>query len=198
MERNAVLDDLRMHLLGAQQRMKKYADTKRREEFLMGDNVFLKLRPYRQKSLVSRSNQKLAARFYGPYKVLEHIGAVAYRLELPPSSSIHPILHISQLRRAKGVSHSSSLLPPQLDTDLELIVEPKTLLEVCQQQKGSPGENLPCFEATWEDFHLLNSQFLTFHLEDDKVNAFFFGGGGGGYSIFKPQIHFTYSRRRTT
>ena len=134
MERDAVLDDLRMHLLGAQQRMKKYADTKRREEeFLVEDNVFLKLRPYRQKSLVSRSNQKLAACLYGPYKVLEHIGAVAYRLELPPSSSIHPVLHISQLRRAKGVSHSSSLLPPQLNTDLELIMEPKTLLEVCQQ-----------------------------------------------------------------
>ena len=127
--------------------------------------VFLKLRPYRQKSLVSRSNQNLAACFYGPYKVLERIRAVAYRLELPPSSSIHPVFHISQLRRAKGASHSSSLLPPQLNADLELIVGPKTLLEVRQQQKGGPRDlevlikwkNLPCFEATWEDFHLLNS-----------------------------------------
>ena len=31
-------------------------------------------------------------------------------------------------------------------------------------------ENLPLFEATWEDFNLLNSQFPAFHLED-KVNA---------------------------
>ena len=96
MECDVVLDDLRMHLLGAQQRMEKYADTKRREdEFLVGDNVFLKLQP-------------LASRFYGPYKVLERIGAVAYRLELPPSSSIHPVFRVSQLRRVKGASH----LPP--------------------------------------------------------------------------------------
>ena len=165
----------------------------------MGDNVFLKLRPYRHKSIVSCSNHKLAARFYGPYKVLERIGAVAYRLESPPSSSIHPVFHISQLRRAKGASHSSSLLPPQLNADLELIVEPETLLEVRQQKKGGPGDlevlikwkNLPCFEATWEDFTYLTPN-LTFHLED-KVNAF-----GGGGSIVKPQIRFTYSKRITT
>ena len=31
-------------------------------------------------------------------------------------------------------------------------------------------KNLPPFEATWEDFELLNSQFPTFHIED-KVHA---------------------------
>ena len=48
LDRNAALDDLRMHLLRAQQRMKRYANTKIREdEFAVGDKVFLKLRPYR-------------------------------------------------------------------------------------------------------------------------------------------------------
>ena len=41
-----MLDDLHMQLLRAQQRMKKYADSKRREEFVIGDRVFMKLRPY--------------------------------------------------------------------------------------------------------------------------------------------------------
>ena len=84
-----------MHLLGAQHRIKKYTDTKRKEdEFQVGDNVLLKLRPYSQKSLVSRSNKKLAAHIYGPYKMLERIGAVAYRLELLSSSSIHGLPYI--------------------------------------------------------------------------------------------------------
>ena len=129
--------------------------------------------------------------------MLEHIEAVAYKLELPPSSSIHPVFHISQLRRAKGTSHSSLLLPPQLSADLELVIEPASLLDVCQQPQGNPRnlelliqwENLPSFEATWENFHLLNSKFPAFHLKD-KVNAW-------GGSIDKPPIQFTYVRHKT-
>ena len=46
-----------MHLLCAQQCMKKYVDTKRREEeFCVGDKVFLELGPYDQQSLASRLN----------------------------------------------------------------------------------------------------------------------------------------------
>ena len=71
LKQDAVLNDLHMQLLHAQQRMKKYANFKRREEtFVIRDKVFLKLRPYRQKLLVSRAHQKLVARVYGPYTVL--------------------------------------------------------------------------------------------------------------------------------
>ena len=70
-DRDDILDDLRMNLLRAQQKMKVQADQKRRdEEFGEGDMVFLKLQPYRQRSLAKRRFEKLAARFYGPYKVL--------------------------------------------------------------------------------------------------------------------------------
>ena len=61
----------------------------------MGDKVFLKLRPYKQKSLAAHPNEKLSERFYGPYTVLERIGAVAYNLALPPTSNIHLVFHIS-------------------------------------------------------------------------------------------------------
>ena len=197
LERDATLDDLRMHLLRAQQRMKKYANNKRHDdEFLVGDKVFLKLRLYRHKSLVSGCNQKLAARFYGPYTVLQRIGVMAYKLDLPTTAVIHPVFHISQLRRAKGTFYSSSSPPPQIYEELELIVEPDSLLDVRKHQDGALGQlevliqwkNLPPFEATWEDYALLNSH--TFHLED-KVHAW-------EGRIDKPLIRFTYTRRKTT
>lgn len=103
MERDAILDEIKANLLKAQQRMKKYADQHRREEeFQVGEAVYLKLQPYRQKTLARRPCEKLSARFYGPFSIIERIGKVAYRLELPPSCKLHTVFHVSQLKRAIG------------------------------------------------------------------------------------------------
>jgi hypothetical protein len=45
--------------------------------------VYMKLQPYAQTSVASRSNHKLSSKFFGPYEVLERIGNVAYRLSFP-------------------------------------------------------------------------------------------------------------------
>jgi hypothetical protein len=66
-----------------QQRMKHQEDVKRTErEFQVGGFVYLKLQPHIQYSVDSRSNNKLPFKYYGPFKVLQRVGAVAYKLEL--------------------------------------------------------------------------------------------------------------------
>jgi hypothetical protein len=81
-------------LVQAQNRAKQYADKGRTErEFNIGDFVYLKLQPYRQSSVVKRSN---------PFEVLERIGKVAYRIKLPAGSLIYPVFHVSQLKKKIG------------------------------------------------------------------------------------------------
>lgn len=79
-------------------RLLKEADKNRRYfEFAIGDIVFVKLH-----SLALRKNQKLGMRCFGPFEIMERIGAVAYKLNLPSSAFIHPALHVSVLRPFKG------------------------------------------------------------------------------------------------
>ena len=65
----------------------------------MGDHVFLKVMPKRG---VFRFNKrgKVAPGYIGPFEVLERVGTVAYRLELPSSlSSVYEVSHVSMLQK---------------------------------------------------------------------------------------------------
>ena len=44
------------------------------------------------------AGHKLGQRWMGPFEVVKHVGAVAYRLLLPPTLQLHPVFHISLLR----------------------------------------------------------------------------------------------------
>lgn len=91
--------------------MKMYADKRKlSHKFQLGDLVFVKLRPYRQHSLARHRFQKLSKRYFGPYKLLRQIGPVAFELELPPHSKIHPVFHVSQLKPYHGSNEPTNEL----------------------------------------------------------------------------------------
>jgi hypothetical protein len=46
-----------------------------------------------------KKDNKLAPRYYGPYNVLYMIRIMAHKLELPPSSHVHPLFHVSYLKK---------------------------------------------------------------------------------------------------
>jgi hypothetical protein len=85
--------------------MKFQADKGKTErQFEVGDLVFLKLQPYIQSSLAPRANQKMAFKFFGPFKILQRIGQVAYKLDLPATSSVHQSSMFRSSSRQWGVS----------------------------------------------------------------------------------------------
>lgn len=82
--KDALLDTVKASLDKAQARMKHYADANRTERTLeVGNMAYLKMQPYRHNSLGLHSSLKLHSRYYGPFRVIEKIGSVAYKLLLP-------------------------------------------------------------------------------------------------------------------
>lgn len=129
LERDGELEFLREHMHTAQQVRKKQADSHRRDvSFEAGDQVYLKIRPYRQQSLTRRMNEKLSARYYGPFEVLARVGAVAYRLKLPEEAKIHNTFHVSQLKKAVGDALTTVPFPVQLTAEEVLEAYPTKVL----------------------------------------------------------------------
>lgn len=184
--RDELLQQLKANLTRSVNRMKQLADKKRRDvSFEVGERVLLRLHPYRQQTVFKRVHQKLASRFYGPYEILEKIGPVAYKLHLPKGSRVHPVFHVSLLKRyntneENGVNHSEEL-PPFTDEGI-VMLKPRAILDRRWRKQGAQiieeslvhWETLPVEEATWEPTKQLLERFLSVDLEDkDPPN----GGG---------------------
>ncbi|KAG8483504.1 hypothetical protein CXB51_022371 [Gossypium anomalum] len=103
---------LHFHLKRACAHMKHFADRHRSERsFSVGDLVYLRLQPYRQQTVRKVLNQKLSPKYFRPFPVLKKVGAVAYTLQLPPGSRIHPTFHVSQLKKHIGSKPAQTQLP---------------------------------------------------------------------------------------
>ncbi|KAA0040499.1 Transposon Ty3-G Gag-Pol polyprotein [Cucumis melo var. makuwa] len=78
--------------------------------------------------VAKKRNEKLTPKFFGPYKMIEKIGQVAYKLELPSEATIHPVIHVSQLKKFVGDMQIIQPRPPILTDNFEWLVEPKDIV----------------------------------------------------------------------
>lgn len=125
-----MMKSLNDQLLKSQERMKHFASKQRTERHIVvGDMVYLKLKPYRQTFVGVRKNLKLSSRYYGPFAVLEKIGSVAYRLALPLDYSIHPIFHVFQLKHKLIDAITPSPTLPLVNAEGQILIEPVAILD---------------------------------------------------------------------
>ena len=149
--------------------MKNQADRNRVDrQFVIGDWVYLKLQPYRQNTLANRQFQKLAPRYFGLYQVEDKIRAAAYKLRLPVDSQLHPVFHVSLLKRKIGANGNiGTELPIQGDVHK---MEPIAILDERTVKRGNKAmtqilvhwTNSFSEDATCEFLYDLQQRFTNF------------------------------------
>ena len=91
--------------------------------------------------------------------MLQNIGTMAYKLQFPTSSRVHPVFHVSCLKKVIGENIVVKTIFPELDEEGKIILEPKEVTETRTQQLRNQSiskylikcKNLPTKDSTWED-----------------------------------------------
>ena len=143
------------HLLKAQKRMKWYADKKRivDRQFPVGDEVFLKLQPYKQSSIVTRRNQKIAA------NIMDRI-----------ILKIHNVFNFFQLKLKIGKKKVVQTELPSIDTEGSFkVLQVAVLDRQLMKTNNKPATMVPVQwtsggrdEATWEFWEDIHKKFNEF------------------------------------
>jgi len=75
----------------------------------------------------AKKDNKISPKYYGPYKVLQKINTMAYKLELPASSRVHPVFHVSCFKKVD--KPPVQIVFPELDEEGKIILEPEAVTE---------------------------------------------------------------------
>ncbi|GJR69439.1 hypothetical protein Tco_0015504 [Tanacetum coccineum] len=133
----------------ARDRQKSYADLKHKPmKFQVGDRVMLKDSPWKGVVLFGKRG-KLIPRYVGPFKVLEKVGSVAYKLELPQElSRVYNTFHVSNLK--KCYSDQPLAVPLEglnIDDTLQFVEEPVEIME--REIKRLKRSRIPLVKVRW-------------------------------------------------
>ena len=100
--------------------------------------------------------------------ITDKIGAVAYKLQLPAGSRIHPVIHVSMLKKAVPQEAQVSIdIPPACNPETDMIAQPEQFLERRLVRTGDKvimrvlvkWKGLAKSLATWEDLSLMHERF---------------------------------------
>ncbi|SPO42040.1 related to Gag-pol polyprotein [Pseudozyma flocculosa] len=101
--------------------VRNYNNKHQDQQFQPGDLVWVSNRNWK----THRPSKKLGNSMSGPFKVLERIGRVAYRLKLLPHMRVHDVFHVSMLE-----PYRRSGLDRRKDEEVEQVVEGADYYEV--------------------------------------------------------------------
>ncbi|GKB63731.1 putative reverse transcriptase domain-containing protein, partial [Tanacetum coccineum] len=162
---------IKQRMQAAHDRQKSYANLKRKPmKFQVGDRVMLKVSPW--KGVVHFGKRgKLNPRYVGPFKVLEKVGSVAYKLELPQElSRVYNTFHVSNLKKCYSDEPLAVLLEGlHIDDKLQFVEEPVEIME--QEIKRLKRSHIPLVKVFDGATHL--SYFGAFAIQEElpaKVN----------------------------
>ena len=170
-ERLQIMSQIKRNLAKAQNRMKHYADKHKTERNLqVGEWVFLKLQSYRQQTVAVRRNLKLSAKYFGPFQIIKKVGAVAYKLQLSPGARVHPVFHVSLLKKKIGDTQTPGPVLPELDSSDQCLLQPERVMKRRVTMIDSQPviqylvkwNHLPDSEASWKDKSFIDKMFPGF------------------------------------
>lgn len=125
-------------------------------------------------SLPSGLSRKFAAKFIGPYKVVEQISPVSYKLALPSDlGKLHPVFHVSLLKPAFGnlPIPRAPVFSADSDTfEVEKILAKRLSHGGVEYLVMWKGYNL--WDATWEPIaNLTDCQLLIDQFEKSPIRS---------------------------
>jgi hypothetical protein len=136
-EIHEALNRAKVCLKAAQQRQSFLANQHRTDvQLTVGEQVLLSTKNISQKMVGS---DKLLPRFIGPFKVVQQINAVAYRLDLPPHMKVHDVFHVSLLKSYKPGGRTQ---PPPLPEIIDGIPEYEVEGVIHHRQRNNKYEYL--------------------------------------------------------
>nr|GEX98749.1 hypothetical protein [Tanacetum cinerariifolium] len=140
---------IKNRLLTARSHQKSYTDVRRKPmEFKVGDMVMLKVLPWKGVIHFGKHG-KLSPWYIGPFEIIERIGPVAYKLELPEKlHGIHNTFYVSNLK--KCLADENLVIPLkkiQLDDKLHFIKEPVEIID--REVKQLKQSRIPIVKVRW-------------------------------------------------
>ncbi|GJS74172.1 putative reverse transcriptase domain-containing protein [Tanacetum coccineum] len=140
---------IKSRIQAAHDRQKSYANIRRKPlEFQVGDKVMLKVLPWKWVVRFGKRG-KLNPRYVGPFKVIEKVGTVAYKLELPQQlSRVYNTFHVSNLK--KCLSDESLVIPlEELRVDDKLHFMEKPIEVMDREIKQLKKSCIPIIKVRW-------------------------------------------------
>ncbi|GJV42122.1 hypothetical protein Tco_1420562 [Tanacetum coccineum] len=173
-----VVLEIKDKLKAARDRQKSYADKRRKPlEFSVGDYVLLKVSPWKGVVRFGKKG-KLAPRFVGPFEIIEKVGPVAYRLDLPEElDGVHDTFHVSNLKKCLA---DPTLQVPldeiQVDAKLNFMEEPVEILE--REFKKLKRSRIAIVKVRWNS---KRGPEFTWEREDQMKLKFLYRVDGGDF-----------------